>query len=107
MRFLRRARHLLPAAASGLWLLILGSSAAAGEADIVLPDLPQVTFKILGIGVNGVTLMYVGLLVCLLGLAFAIVQYRQTTRLPAHKSMLDVSGVIWETCKSYLTQQGK
>src|SRR4030043_1164264 len=78
----------------------------AGEADIVLPDLGSVQFASLG-GMSGLSIMYFGLVVCLIGLVFAAIQYSQTNNMPAHKSMLDVSNVIWETCKSYLAQQGK
>ena len=78
----------------------------AGEADIVLPDLGSVQFASLG-GMSGLSIMYFGLVVCIIGLVFAAIQYSQTNNMPAHKSMLDVSNVIWETCKSYLAQQGK
>jgi K(+)-stimulated pyrophosphate-energized sodium pump len=81
--------------------------AFAGEADIVLPDLSQVAFTILGSKVAGVSIMYLGLVVCIIGLFFAVIQYNQTKNKPAHKSMLEVSQTIWETCKSYLAQQGK
>ncbi|HOP85360.1 MAG TPA: sodium-translocating pyrophosphatase [Syntrophorhabdaceae bacterium] len=80
--------------------------ACASEADIILPDLSQVKFGIFG-GTSGVSIMYFGLFVCIIGLIFALVQYSQTKNRPAHKSMLEVSEIIWETCKSYLTQQGK
>jgi len=40
-------------------------------------------------------------------MAFGLMQYTQTKSLPAHKSMLDVSNTIWETCKTYVIQQGK
>ena len=56
---------------------------------------------------NGIHIMYFGLLICVLGLIFALVQSNQTKNLPAHSSMLNVSDIIWETCKSYLAQQGK
>ncbi len=56
---------------------------------------------------SGLSIMYFGLVVCIIGLVFAAIQYSQTSNMPAHKSMLDVSNVIWETCKSYLAQQGK
>ncbi|MCX8023117.1 MAG: sodium-translocating pyrophosphatase [Syntrophorhabdaceae bacterium] len=79
---------------------------SAGEADIILPDLTKISFPIFG-GISGLSIMYFGLLICIIGLIFAIFQYNQTKNLPAHKSMLDVSEIIWETCKSYLTQQGK
>src|SRR5882724_1830758 len=78
----------------------------ASEADIHIPDLTQVTFPGLG-GVRGVTLMYLGILICFIGAAFGVVQYKQTKALPVHKSMADVSNTIWETCKTYLFTQGK
>jgi K(+)-stimulated pyrophosphate-energized sodium pump len=81
-------------------------SALAGEADIKLPDLNQVRFDGLG-GVSGVTLMYLGILICGLGAIFGLVQYQQTKALPVHDSMREVSNIIWETCKTYLFQQGK
>ncbi len=82
------------------------SAAFAGEADIVIPDLTKVTFAGLG-GVHGTTLMYGGLLICILGAAFGLVQYTQTKALPVHESMAKVSNTIWETCKTYLFTQGK
>ena len=88
-------------------LLLLGSSAFAGEADIILPDLTQVSFNVFGGAMGGVSIMYFGLIICVVGLIFAIIQARHTKNLPVHKSMLDVSNIIWETCKSYLAQQGK
>ncbi len=83
-----------------------GNSVLAGEADIKIPDLTQVKFDGLG-GVSGVTLMYVGIFLCFVGAAFGLVQYVQTRNLPVHKCMGDVSHTIWETCKTYLFQQGK
>ncbi|ESP63103.1 Pyrophosphate-energized proton pump [Smithella sp. ME-1] len=53
------------------------------------------------------TILNVGLIICVIGMAFGILQYVQTKNLPAHKAMLDVSQTIWETCKTYLFQQGK
>jgi K(+)-stimulated pyrophosphate-energized sodium pump len=82
------------------------SMAMAGEADIKIPDLSQVTFAGLG-GVSGVTLMYIGIAICAIGAAFGIVQYKQTKALAVHDCMGAVSNSIWETCKTYLFQQGK
>jgi K(+)-stimulated pyrophosphate-energized sodium pump len=84
---------------------ILPGVAMAGEADIQLPDLTKVTF--FNGSVQGVHLMYAGLAVCVIGLLFGLVQYKQVKGLPVHKSMEDVSNTIWETCKTYLLQQGK
>ncbi|HVZ89928.1 MAG TPA: sodium-translocating pyrophosphatase [Polyangia bacterium] len=75
-----------------------------GEATLVLPDLGRVTF--LG-SLPGSTLLSVGILVCLLGLTFGLVIYRQLKNLPVHKSMRDISELIYETCKTYLVTQGK
>jgi len=99
---------------SWFWRILLGavvcfacvSPVFASEADIVIPDLAQVKFDGLG-GVSGVTLMYLGLVICLIGAAFGVVQYTQTKNLPVHESMRNVSHTIWETCKTYLLTQGK
>ena len=90
-----------------LGILGLGAGASmASEADLKLPDLDAVSFSSLG-GVSGTHLMMIGIGVCFLGLAFGLFQYFKTEKLPVHKSMSDVSAIIWETCKSYLAQQGK
>jgi K(+)-stimulated pyrophosphate-energized sodium pump len=85
--------------------LLMAGAAFAGEADIKLPDLTQVSF--LGGSLAGLTILNFGLIICAVGMAFGIMQYVQTKNLPAHKAMLDVSQTIWETCKTYLFQQGK
>ena len=90
---------------STLMLLLMASTAFAGEANIQLPDLTKITF--FGGALGGTTILNFGLLICLVGLGFGFMQYAQTKNLPAHKSMLDVSQTIWETCKTYLLQQGK
>jgi K(+)-stimulated pyrophosphate-energized sodium pump len=86
--------------------LLASTGAYASESDIVIPDLTTVKFGGLG-GVSGVTLMYLGLVICLFGAAFGVVQYKQTKALPVHDSMAKVSNTIWETCKTYLFTQGK
>jgi K(+)-stimulated pyrophosphate-energized sodium pump len=79
-------------------------SAAGGEANLILPDLAQATF--LG-GTNGRTLLMWGLLVCALGLLFGLATFTQLRNLPVHRSMLEISELIYETCKTYLITQGK
>ncbi len=79
-------------------------SAAGGEAHLILPDLGQVTF--LG-GTSGRTLLMWGLGVCGLGLLFGLMTYTQLRNLPVHRSMLEISELIYETCKTYLITQGK
>jgi K(+)-stimulated pyrophosphate-energized sodium pump len=83
------------------------ASTFASEADINLPDLSNISFLLFGKDISGLTILNIGLLICVIGLFFGIVQYKQTKNLPAHESMLSVSNTIWETCKTYLAQQGK
>ena len=78
----------------------------ASEADIKIPPLDQVSFPGLG-GISGVTLMYLGIVICAIGALFGLVQYVQTKALPVHQVMSQVSHTIWETCKTYLIQQGR
>src|SRR5437764_5681520 len=75
-----------------------------GEANLVLPDLGQATF--FG-GVNGRSLLMFGLMISALGLVFGFVSYTRLRNLPVHKSMLEISELIYETCKTYLLTQGK
>ncbi|MCX7050035.1 MAG: sodium/proton-translocating pyrophosphatase, partial [Candidatus Sumerlaeota bacterium] len=89
------------------WLALSGAAAFAGEADINLPDLTKVTFNIFGSQVGGLHLLYGGLVVCAIGAIFGLIQYSQIKNLPVHESMGAVSETIWETCKTYLFQQGK
>jgi len=94
----------------GVLLFALLSSvtvAFGSEAELNLPDLGgKNVFPALG-GLTGTHLMLIGILVCAIGGIFGLVQYVQTRNLPVHDSMRNVSNVIWETCKSYLFQQGK
>ncbi|MGL6074136.1 MAG: sodium-translocating pyrophosphatase [Fimbriiglobus sp.] len=81
------------------------ASEGGGEANLKLPDLNQVKF--LGDSIGGKDLLYVGLVVSVLGLGFGLVAYSQLKNLPVHKSMLEVSELIYSTCKTYLFTQGK
>src|SRR5688500_11439389 len=74
-----------------------------GEANLVIPDLNSVQF----LGMGGKTLLMWGILVCFAGLFFALVIYGQLKRMPVHSSMLEISELIYETCKTYLITQGK
>ena len=77
--------------------------AAGGEANLRIPDLGQVHIG----GVNGRTLLSLGLGVCVLGLVFGLVIFTQLKNLPVHASMREISELIYETCKTYLITQGK
>ena len=76
---------------------------AGGEAALVLPPLDLVDVG----GYNGRTLLMSGLGVSLLGMIFGLVILTQLKNLPVHRSMREISELIYETCKTYLVQQGK
>ncbi len=88
---------------SGLAALFAPALAFASEANLVLPNLESEQF----LGVNGRTLLMFGILVSALGLVFGAVQYKQLENLPVHKSMREISELIYETCKQYMITQGK
>ena len=85
--------------------LFAGSKTVAGEADIQLPSLDQVNF--FHGAVTSRAILFFGLFVCAVGAAFGLWEFFRTRALPVHRSMSDVSHIIWETCKTYLLQQGK
>ncbi|MDX1982354.1 MAG: sodium-translocating pyrophosphatase [Bryobacteraceae bacterium] len=110
IRALRRAGSLL-------WTIVLAAiilqaaltpafaqAHGGGEANLVLPDLDQATFA--G-GIGGRALLMIGLLVGALGLVFGLIIYRQLQNMEVHSSMLEISELIYETCKTYLFTQGK
>ena len=83
---------------------------AGGEANLKLPNLNDVKF--LGAadgstGIGGKDLLYSGLVVCVIGLAFGLMMYSQLKNMAVHRTMLEVSELIYETCKTYLLTQGK
>ena len=78
---------------------------AGGEAALKLPDLSSVKF--LNGAIDGHALLLWGLLVSALGLVFGMAMYMKLKNLPVHKVMLDISELIYETCKTYLVTQGK
>jgi K(+)-stimulated pyrophosphate-energized sodium pump len=88
-----------------LALLIVSLPTVAFASEIPpLPDLDKVTF--FG-GLSGKTLLLIGLAVCVLGGLFGLVYANQLKKLPVHKAMLEISELIYETCKAYLKKQGK
>ncbi len=94
-------------------LLALGTGAAfaqpageaGGEAALKLPDLSKVSF--LNGAIDGHRLLLIGILFCLFGLGFGMAIYMRLKNLPVHRSMREISELIYETCKTYLVTQGK
>jgi K(+)-stimulated pyrophosphate-energized sodium pump len=76
---------------------------AQGEAELKLPDLSTALFQ----GINGRSILMGGLVVAVLGLVFGLLMYKHLRNLPVHESMLEISELIYETCKTYLLTQGK
>jgi len=84
-------------------LVVAAGAHGGGEASLVLPDLSSEKF----LGVSGHSLLLVGILVSALGLLFGLVVARQLKALPVHRSMREISELIYETAKTYLVTQGK
>src|ERR1700683_1354636 len=90
-----------------LLVVLVGSAplhAQTGEADLKLPSLD---IPFLNGAVNGPTLLYIGLAVSAMGFVFGLLMYTHLRHLAVHKSMLEISELIYETCKTYLITQGK
>jgi len=88
---------------AALLAVLFATTAFASEKDLILPDLGSVDF----LGFPGNQLLMGGLVVCFLGLVFGLVIFNQLKNLPVHRSMHEISELIYETCKTYLITQGK
>jgi K(+)-stimulated pyrophosphate-energized sodium pump len=103
--------RLKPAVLSLLYLLVASCSVWASEADLKIPDLHgepgHPHFTVFGVGITAWNLLFYGALVICGTLGISLYQLAQIHKQPAHKSMLDVAEVIFQTCKTYLIQQGK
>jgi len=78
-------------------LLLSPTMAFASEANLKIPNLSQ--------DQNNLLIMGIG--VCVLGMLFGFYQFKKVQKLQAHQTMLDVAQTIYETCKTYLIQQGR
>lgn len=88
-----------------LSLSVIPFLSRASEADLPIPDLSKSFFN--SIGMDGHALLSWGIFIIVLGMLFGLWQFMRIKKLPAHRSMLSVSHIIYETCKTYLFQQGK
>jgi K(+)-stimulated pyrophosphate-energized sodium pump len=90
------------------WAQEVGGEAPAhqggGEANLIVPDLADPTVASF-LGTSGHSLLLGGLIVSLLGMIFGLMVYRQLQQAPVHRSMLEISELIYETCKTYLGTQ--
>ncbi len=78
-------------------LILFATPILASEAELNIPELTS----------SQNNLLMIGFLICFAGMGFGLYQYTKVKALPAHKSMLDISEIIFQTCKTYLLQQGK
>ena len=107
--FLKRQYKMAAVLGMGLLLPAFAGAqehAGGGEASLTLPDLTSVNFANF-FGLNGHALLSIGLLFCVGGLLFGLAIYVQLKNLPVHRSMREISELIYETCKTYLVTQGK
>src|SRR5271163_1715209 len=82
---------------------VTAQETGGGEAALKVPDLSQVSF----LGIDGHKLLLFGIVFCVFGLIFGLAIYSRLKGMPVHKSMRDISELIYETCKTYLFTQGK
>ncbi len=94
---------------SATFVTLAASTGFGSEADLAIPDLwhESAFFNLFGQKVNAGLLLLVGSFVICGTLGISLYQLYQIKKQPAHKSMLDVAEIIFQTCKTYLIQQGK
>jgi Na+/H+-translocating membrane pyrophosphatase len=96
-----------PMLLAAIVVLLNASSVMASEADLAIPDLHRGHFDIFGTRISAYDLLFYGALVICGTLGISLYLRAQIARLPAHESMLNVAEIIFQTCKTYLIQQGK
>ena len=99
MNFFKRMFSLKTLMMSLLAVFLCAGASFAGEADLVVPDLKSDAFQY--------NLLLVGIAISVAGVLFGLFEYFKVSRIKAHKSMVDMGNLIFETCKTYLVQQGK
>lgn len=94
------------AAAVLLVMLALMQGAYASEIDLKVPSL-EVGYNIWGYAITGSQILMYGIGICVLGMVFGFYEFVRIKKMPAHESMLKISNLIYETCKTYMKQQAK
>ena len=83
------------------------STSFASEMDLNIPFLSLAEYNFFGLNINGDQLLMGGMAICLLGMIFGLWEFFYIKKMPAHKSMLNVSETIYATCTTYMKQQAK
>ncbi len=94
------------AAAVLLVMLALMQGVYASEIDLKVPSL-DVGYNIWGYAITGSQILMYGIGICVLGMVFGFYEFVRIKKMPAHESMLKISNLIYETCKTYMKQQAK
>ena len=87
--------------------LFSATSVFASEANLAIPDLHEGTFHVFGLEMTSWNFLFYGALIITGTLGFSLFLFSRVKKLPAHNSMLKVAGTIYQTCSTYLKQQGK
>ncbi len=81
--------------------LLLGvAPALAGEADLVVPNIRQIS-------PDSFNLLVIGMVISFVGCVFGLIEFLRIKKLQVHTAMAEIGNTIFETCKTYLIQQGK
>ena len=76
------------------------SPVMASEADLVVPSIKSISPE-------NFLLLLAGIGVAVAGLIFGLVMFMGIKKLDVHHAMAETGNTIFETCKTYLIQQGK
>jgi K(+)-stimulated pyrophosphate-energized sodium pump len=108
MNIMRQNKIISALLSFGLVALGLGVSgtALASEVELNIPELTT-TYGLFGFEVTGAAILGLGMIIAVLGMIFGLIEFKKIKNLPVHSSLADVSSLIYETCKTYLFQQGK
>ena len=94
-------KFISPMALFLLSIVLFGTSPAfASEADLIVPRIKE-------IAPCSYSLLLIGIGISVLGLIFGLFEFLKIKKLDVHKAMDEVGNTIFETCKTYLVQQGK
>ena len=104
MQLLKKSGNI--AAAILLFFCLLTQNAFASEIDLKIPNL-DIDYNFWGHTVTGSQILLYGLIICVFGFLFGLYEFAKIKRMPAHKSMLNMAGLIYETCKTYMKQQAR
>lgn len=87
-------------AIGAMLLSLCVSPVFAGEADLVVPNIHEIS-------TDSYNLLLIGLVVSVLGVIFGLIEFLRVRHIEVHEAMANVGNTIFETCKTYLVQQGK